>query len=140
MSVKIVVVDDDRTTLALLEKALIMRGFWVYSASDGEEGYELVKQEMPDLVLSDMLMPKVHGLDLCKKIKTSSELAHIKVIMMTGVYKGSVGKKETEKEGGDGFIVKPLDMQLLLSLIFKLLKIDEEEFSREFVKTEHDDD
>jgi len=136
--VKIVVVDDDRTTLALLEKTLILRGFWVYSARDGEEGYALVQKEMPDLLISDMLMPKIHGLDLCKKIKTTQELKHIKVIMMTGVYKGSVGRKETEKEGGDAFIVKPIDTQLLLKQIFDLLDIDEEKFNKEYVKREPD--
>jgi DNA-binding response OmpR family regulator len=140
MSVKIVVVDDDRTTLALLEKALILRGFWVYSAKDGEEGFQLIKEEIPDLVISDMLMPKLHGLDLCKKIRETSELEHIKIIMMTGVYKGRFGMQEAFNGGADYFITKPIDMENLLNKVFKLLDIDEESFSKEFIRQKSDDE
>jgi len=140
MSVKIVVVDDDRTTLALLEKNLIMRGFWVYSAKDGLEGWELIKKEEPDLVISDILMPKLHGLDLCKKIKESPEFQNIKVIIMTGVFKSSMGRQEAMREGADEFIIKPINMELLLKRIFSLLNIDEAEFSKEYVKHKTDDD
>lgn len=140
MSVKIVVVDDDRTTLALLEKALILRGFWVYSAKDGEEGFQLIENEVPDLVISDMLMPKIHGLDLCKKIKEIPKLEHIKIIMMTGVYKGRFGMQEAYDGGADYFITKPIDVDSLIKKIFELLGIDEENFSKEFVKQKSDDE
>lgn len=140
MSVKIVIVDDDRSTLALLERALIMRGFWVYSAKDGEEGFDLINKEHPDLVISDMLMPKIHGVELCKKIRATPELKHIKFIMMTGVYKGRFGLEEAFDSGADYFITKPIDMDNLLNKIFALLKIDEEEFRKEFVKTSSEDD
>ncbi len=138
MSIKIVVVDDDRTTLALLEKALILRGFWVYSAKDGEEGLKLIEEEMPALIISDMLMPKLHGLDLCKKIRDNPELDHIKVIMMTGVYKGRFGMQEAFNEGADYFITKPIDMENLINKIFELLDIDQESFSKENVKPDPD--
>ena len=140
MSVKIVVVDDDRATLALLERNLIMRGFWVYSAKDGEEGFDLIAKEKPDLVLSDMLMPKIHGVDLCKTIKSTPELKNTKVIMMTGVYKGRFGLEEAFDSGADYFITKPIDMENLLTKIFELLKIDEEEFRKEFVKNSDDEE
>lgn len=140
MSVKIVIVDDDRSTLALLERALIMRGFWVYSAKDGEEGFDLINKEHPDLVISDMLMPKIHGVELCKKIRAIPELKHIKFIMMTGVYKGRFGLEEAFDSGADYFITKPIDMDNLLNKIFALLKIDEDEFRKEFVKTSSEDD
>jgi len=57
---KIVIIDDDRITLAVIEKALILEGFWIYSAKDGEEGLALVKREKPDILISDMLIPKIH--------------------------------------------------------------------------------
>jgi len=90
MGVKIVVAEDDRSTLAFLEKTLILRGFWVYGTRDGEEAFEVIKKEIPDLVISDMLMPRLHGLDLCMKIKESPELSHIKVILITGVRSAGV--------------------------------------------------
>lgn len=139
MSVKIVLVDDDRTTLALLEKQLIMRGFWVYSAKDGLEGLELIRTEKPDLVISDILMPKLHGLDLLTKIKKTPELQDIKVIIMTGVFKSSMGRQEAMRDGADDFITKPINMENLLKRIFNLLDIDEEEFSKEYVKQKTDE-
>ena len=140
MSVKIVVVDDDKATLALLERNLIMRGFWVYGAKDGEEGFDLINKERPDLVISDMLMPKIHGVDLCKMIRGTPELERTKVIMMTGVYKGRFGLEEAFDCGADYFITKPIDVDGLLKKIFELLRIDEEEFRKEFVKTSSDDE
>lgn len=140
MSIKIIVVDDDKTTLALLERNLIMRGFWVYSARDGEEGFELINREKPDLVISDMLMPKIHGVDLCKTIKATPELKKTKIIMMTGVYKGRFGLEEAFDSGADYFITKPIDMDNLIHKIFNLLKIDEEEFRKEFVKNSPEDE
>jgi len=140
MSIKIVVVDDDRATLALLERNLIMRGFWVYSAKDGEEGFDLINKEHPDLVISDMLMPKIHGVELCKTIRATPELEKTKIIMMTGVYKGRFGLEEAFDSGADYFITKPINMDNLLRKIFELLKINEEEFQKEFVKNSSDDD
>lgn len=125
MQKKIVIIDDDRVTLAMLEKVLIMRGFWVYSAKDGAEGYELVKREKPDVLITDMLIPKIHGLDLCKKIKESSELNHIKVILMTAVYKGITLRREAMECMADGFMEKPVDIKDMISRIYKLLNIEE---------------
>ena len=140
MGIKIVVAEDDRSTLASLEKTLILQGFWVYGTRDGEEAFEAVKEEMPDLVISDMLMPKLHGLDLCTNIKESPELKHIKVIMITGVYPGSLGQREALSHGADSFIVKPVDPDRLVDRIFELLNINAEEFRKEFVKKSSDDD
>lgn len=124
MEVKIVIVDDDRTTLALLEKMLIMEGFWVYSAGDGEQGFELVKKERPSLVISDMLMPKLHGFDLCKKIKESKEYNQIKVILMTAVYKDNLAiKREAKNSGAEAVVNKPLNMDFLLKSIYEILGI-----------------
>lgn len=122
MATKIVIVDDDRVTLAIIEKALILAGFWVYSAKDGEEGLELVKREKPDILISDMLMPKIHGVDLCKKVKESHELKHTRVILMSAVYKKIAYKDLIRESGADDFIEKPVDLNTLKGKINKLLK------------------
>lgn len=122
MATKIAIVDDDRVTLAVIEKALILDGFWVYSAKDGEEGLELVKQEKPDILISDMLMPKIHGVDLCKKVKESHELQHTRVILMSAVYKKIAYKDLIRESGADDFIEKPVDLNTLKGKINKLLK------------------
>ncbi len=128
MGIKIVIVDDDRTTLAIIEKTLIMQGFWVYSARDGEEGFELIKKERPTLVISDMLMPKLHGVDLCKKIKKTDEYKNIKVILMTAVYKSNLPLKHEAKEcGAEDIINKPLDMGLMIKKIYEVLDISKDD-------------
>jgi len=130
MGVKIVVVDDDQSTRSLLERTLIMKGFWVYSAKDGEEGLRLTKKEKPSLVISDMLMPKLHGFDLCKKIKKSDEYKNIKVLLMTAVYKNNLGiKREAKNCGAEEVLSKPLNMKLLLKSIYKILDVKEEELT-----------
>ena len=140
MGIKIVVAEDDRSTLAFLEKTLILHGFWVYGTRDGQEAFDVIEREMPDVVISDMLMPKLHGLDLCTNIKRSPELKHIKVILITGVYPGSIGQREALNHGADSFIVKPIDPDRLVNRIFELLSIDAEEFHKEFVKQDSEDE
>ena len=120
MSKKIVIIDDDQMTLTLLKKVLTKHGFQVLSARDGAEGYLLIQKEKPDILISDMLIPKLHGLDLCEKIKETPELKKIKVILMTAVYKSVVFKTQAKDSGADDFIEKPIDMEKLISLIEKL--------------------
>ncbi len=122
MATKIVIVDDDRVTLAVIEKALILAGFWVYSAQDGEEGLELVKREKPDILISDILIPKIHGVDLCKKVKESHELKHTRVILMSAVYKKITHKDLIRESGADDFMEKPVDLNTLKDKINKLLQ------------------
>jgi len=122
VATKIAIVDDDRVTLAVIEKALILDGFWVYSAQDGEEGIALVKRENPDILISDMLMPKIHGVDLCKKVKESQELKHTRVILMSAVYKKITHRDIIRESGADDFIEKPVDLNDLKDRINKLLK------------------
>jgi len=122
VATKIVIVDDDRVTLAIIEKALIPAGFWAFSAKDGEEGLELVKREKPDILISDMLMPKIHGVDLCKKVKESHELKHTRVILMSAVYKKIAYKDLIWESGADDFMEKPVDLNTLKYKINKLLK------------------
>jgi len=122
MATKIVIVDDDRVTLAVIEKALILAGFWIYSAKDGAEGLELVKREKPDILISDMLLPKIHGVDLCKIVKESPELKATLVILMSAVYKKITSKDLIMESGADDFIGKPVYLDDLKDRINKLLK------------------
>jgi len=131
MEIKIVIVDDDRTTRALLEKALIMKGFWVYSAKNGEEGLELTKKENPSLVISDMLMPKLHGYDLCREIKNSDKYKHIKVLMMTAVYKNNLAIKQEAKDcGAEDVISKPIHINSLLEKICTILDVKKNDLKK----------
>lgn len=121
MKRKILIIDDDRVTLTMLEMILSRHGYQVLSAKDGAEGLELATKEKPGAVISDMLIPKIHGLELCTKIKQDPQLKDIKVILMTSVYKGASFQFEAKDSGADHFIEKPIDMNELLDKLDKLL-------------------
>ena len=121
MKSKILIIDDDRVTLTMLEMILSRHGYKVLSAKDGAEGFELASKEKPDVVLSDMLIPKIHGLELCTKIKEDPLLKDIKIILMTAVYKGAAFQFQAKESGADHFIEKPIDTNDLLDKLKELL-------------------
>ena len=123
---KIVIIDDDRVTLTMLQMLFTKSGFLVYTALDGSEGLELVKKEKPDLLISDMLIPKVDGLELCRRIKDNPELKDIKIILITAVYKGMPFKFEARECGAEDFIEKPIDTAKLIERVKVLLSNDKE--------------
>ena len=121
MKSKILVIDDDRVTLTMLEMILSRHGYHVLSAKDGAEGFELAVKEKPDAVISDMLIPKIHGLELCTKIKQDPQLKDIKIILMTAVYKGAAFKFQAKESGADHFIEKPINTNNLLEKLKELI-------------------
>lgn len=120
MNNKIVIIDDDRVTLRLLEGILTRSEFSVLSARDGESGYELARRENPDIVICDFLLPKMDGLEVCKKIKEDPELMRTKVILMTAVYKGATARDVLRDSKADEFIEKPFEMSMLMKKVYKL--------------------
>ncbi|MCI4444678.1 MAG: response regulator [Candidatus Aminicenantes bacterium] len=117
MAAKILVIDDDRVTASLLEKLLRKEGYIVFTASDGVSGFELVKLHQPELVISDMLLPRLHGIDLCKKIKEDPALNKTKIILITAVYKGTATETDIKNWGADYYFEKPINTKSLLEWI-----------------------
>jgi len=118
---KIVLVEDDPVTLRLLEGILGQNDFLVRSAQDGQAGLALVRKERPDLVISDVVLPKLDGLDLCEQIKSDPALGQIKVILITAVYKNIALKHVVRGSRADAVIEKPLDPASLIRKIKSLL-------------------
>ncbi len=119
---KVVVVDDDAKVIIMVEKVLTELGFIVLSANEGKKALELVKQEKPVLLISDILQPGIDGIVLCQSIKEDPQLEDIKVILMSGVYKQTSLKREIMGATSDAFIEKPLEIQQLKDLVEKVLK------------------
>jgi DNA-binding response OmpR family regulator len=117
---KIVIIDDDRVTVRLLEGILTRSEFYVFSTRDGESGYELTLQEKPDIVICDFLLPKIDGIEVCKRIKENPELARTRVILMTAVYKGATAKDALRDCLADEFIEKPFETSVLMKKVYKL--------------------
>jgi len=107
---KVLVIDDEKEILLLLEQILKAEGFRVLTARDGQEGYEIFKKERPPLVISDAMLPKLHGFELCRRIKEESNQA-AKVMILTAVYKKYKYKGKVEKEFNvDEYMDKPFQI------------------------------
>jgi DNA-binding response OmpR family regulator len=128
---KIVIVDDDRVTLTMLQMFFTKSGYQVFTANDGAQGYEIIQKEKPEILISDMLIPKVDGLELCKKIKENPELQNTKIILITAVYKGIPFKHEAKECGASYFIEKPIDTKILMERVNSLTGAGHEEERKE---------
>ena len=116
----VLIVDDNAEIRGYLIK-LFSEKHIVYSAENGEEGLKLTKKHMPDLVISDITMEEMDGLELCRKIKESNDLSHIPVILLTAS-KNPETHLQGINEGADDYITKPFDDDILVARVESLLK------------------
>lgn len=118
---RILVVDDEPEVCKMLQKFLTKKGHEVYTASNGEEAISVVKEERPHLVLLDIVMPKMDGIECLKHIKEIDK--EVGVIMITAVKQDEVGK-HAMKLGAYDYITKPLSLQYLEDcLLVKLFQM-----------------
>lgn len=123
MTKKIIVIDDDMVNRKMIAGILEKRGFPVLTARDGEEGLKLIEKEKPDLVLADVLLPKLDGLELCQAVKSNPDLSEIKVVLMTAVYKTAGMRAEALSQKADAYLEKPVSEDMLLKTISSLLSV-----------------
>ncbi|MBI5744399.1 MAG: response regulator [Elusimicrobia bacterium] len=117
---KILVVEDEDLIAKVLAIRLEGLGYKVVTAFDGVEGLDAVRKEKPDLVILDIVLPKLDGNTLCEMIKTDAATKHIRVIMLTG--KRLVGDMESAfSAGADFYINKPYEWQRLQDKIKQLI-------------------
>lgn len=103
--VKILIVEDDLFIRELYERQLSLEGYEVSTAEDGEIGLNRITESIPDLLLLDIMLPKVSGLDLLRTIKAKEETKNIPVILLTNLGQDSV-IKEGFNLGADGYLIK----------------------------------
>ena len=121
MSAKILIVDDDADIVAMLEDRLQSLGYGTVAARDGQQALEQIAQESPHLVLLDLTLPKLSGLDALKHLNRSKQTDGLPIIVMTA--HGSIHTAvEAMKEGAYDFLTKPLDKDHLLLVIRKALE------------------
>lgn len=117
---KILIVDDCRVIRALLRECLERANYEVITAEDGKAALEVAAAEHPDLVISDGLLPKMHGFLVCKALKEFANPP--KVIILTGVYTKPTYRWEVKSEyGADEILTKPFTREKLLAVIEKHL-------------------
>jgi DNA-binding response OmpR family regulator len=118
---KILIVDDEPDIVEFVEYNLRREQYDTRSATDGTSALRRARDEQPDLILLDLMLPGVHGLEVCKQLKSSRETAHIPVIMLTA--KGEESDVVTGLElGADDYVPKPFSMRLLLARIRAVLR------------------
>jgi len=102
---KVLIVDDERGVLKMYTEYLKMGGIETLEATDGQTGIKLAKEQKPDVILLDIIMPRYNGLDILKDIKADEEIKNIPVFLLTNLPQESSGDK-AKALGAAGYLVK----------------------------------
>jgi len=118
---KLLIIEDERDIVQALEYNLKKEGFAVSKAYDGIQGLKLIKELSPDLIILDLMLPGVDGLEICRQVKKDPKTENLPVIMLTA--KGAEADKVVGLEvGADDYIVKPFSMRELIARVRAVLK------------------
>ena len=120
---KILVVDDEPRNVRILQIQLNARGYTVYTAADGLQALEVVKEEMPDLILLDINMPKMDGFEVVKQVRANEATEFIPIVMITALRDTRENRIKSIEAGADDFIEKPFDSLEVLARVRSLLRI-----------------
>lgn len=118
----ILIVDDNPANLDIFETRLAVHGYETYTAKDGEQALALVSEKRPDLILLDVMMPKIDGIEVCRRVKGDASLPFMPIILVTAKAdpKDVVAGLEA---GADEYLTKPVDQTALVARIKSMLRI-----------------
>jgi CheY-like chemotaxis protein len=118
----ILIVDDNRENLELLEAYLEDIECRTIAAYDGPEALEIIKKDKPDLILLDIMMPKMSGFEVCRRVKNDTATAHIPIIMVTAL--NDFGDMQRAVDcGTDDFVSKPVNKLEMITRVKTMLKL-----------------
>jgi CheY-like chemotaxis protein len=126
----VLVADDEPSTLALVASHVRSKGFQVIEASDGDQAWQLAYENLPDLIILDVMMPGMSGWEVCRKVREAVSLAHTGVIMLTGIGE-NLNEMTSPLYGADTYIDKPFQFYDLDAKIDETLKKRRESDSRD---------
>lgn len=129
----VMIVEDTPELRNYLKETLNNYFVHVYVAKDGKEGLEQIKDRLPDIIISDVMMPRMNGFELCREVKTNLDISHIPFILLTA-YHNTQNMYTGYKTGADTFLPKPFEIDVLLALIHNQLR------QREQIRTRYKDD
>jgi len=118
---RILIIEDDRDIIELVRYNLTNEGFQVTAASDGSTGLAQIKKSPPDLLLLDLMLPKLSGLDICKEVRRDQSLNRLPILMLTA--RGSEADRVVGLEmGADDYVTKPFSPRELVARVKALLR------------------
>lgn len=118
---RLLIVEDDPSLQEVFASRLEVNGFDTIIASNGEEALIKAKTENPDLILLDLMIPRIDGFEVCRLLKFDDQYKHIPILIMSALSSQRDREKAT-KAGADGFFIKPFDLNLLVVKINDLIK------------------
>ncbi len=117
---RILLIDDHQTVFRLLEAIVRIKGYTLLYAESGQQGIVMTRQEQPDLVLLDVMMPDIDGFKVCQYLQENDDTKEIPIMFLTA--RGADGDLEAgRKAGADGFMTKPFQTMEVLKQIERLL-------------------
>lgn len=123
---RILIIDDDPDIVELIKKRLEANDYKVETSEEGFSGLEAIRRNPPDLIILDVMMPKLDGFHLCRMVKFDERFGHIPIILLTARHKKE-DKQIGEEVNADVYITKPFDSDQLLLAVKKLLESGAEE-------------
>jgi len=117
----VLIAEDYEDTRMILSMALEASGYHVTCANNGREALILARAEIPDLIISDILMPEMDGFDLCRAVKTDATLCHIPFIFYTATYMDEADRELGMAAGASRFLLKPMDSQAFVANVREVL-------------------
>ena len=121
MGKKILIVDDETKVLRVVELRLKANGYEVITAQDGEEGLQKARTQAPDLIILDIMLPKVDGYKVCGLLKNDARFCRIPVILFTAKVLDQ-DRKTGEEVKADAYLTKPYEPEILLGKIKELME------------------
>ncbi|MDP4710774.1 MAG: response regulator transcription factor [Saprospiraceae bacterium] len=118
---KILIVDDEPDILEFLEYNLVKEGFHVVTAADGEEALKVAEKEKPDLIILDIMMPKIDGVEVCRQLRAKPAFDHTLIAFLTA-REEDYSQIAALDVGGDDYITKPIRPRVFVSRIKALLR------------------
>jgi two-component system, NarL family, sensor histidine kinase NreB len=119
----ILVVDDDPAILQIYSQILRTEGYEVWEASTGQEGLQAVRERPPDLVLLDVMLPDLSGIEVCRQIKADAALMDVFVVLVSGTATSTAYKIDGLGVGADDFLLKPLDIAEFLARVRTIVRL-----------------
>lgn len=119
---KILIVDDEIDVVEVVTVLLEHEGYELLKAYDGQEALDIIEEVVPDLVILDIMMPKIDGVEVCRRMRENEKMADIPIVMFSAKL-SAIDKKESFDAGADGFISKPFNARGFIAGIKTYLEL-----------------